>query len=146
MEISREQRFIALRNLDSYSDAEHISIDISGIQKNLVLFMDKIGNNAHDNGDWADAKLIHVPDPNAADKVELKQTLDIAKALKEADYTVRILQSTAESTCGCTGCICRQKSNAGGGQCTGSSTAGSRTGTESSGCSRLSGSFKETSE
>lgn len=50
--------------------------------------MDKIGNNAHDNGDWADAKLIHVPDPNAADKVELKQTLDIAKALKEADYTV----------------------------------------------------------
>ena len=74
--------------LDSYSDAEHISIDISGIQKNLVLFMDKIGNNAHDNGDWADTKLIHVPDPNAADKVELKQTLDIAKALKEADYTV----------------------------------------------------------
>ena len=74
--------------LDSYSDAEHISIDISGIQKNLVLFMDKVENNAHDNGDWADAKLIHVPDPNAADKVELKQTLDIAKALKEADYTV----------------------------------------------------------
>lgn len=74
--------------LDSYSDAEHISIDISGIQKNLVLFMDKVENNAHDNGDWADAKLIHVPDPNAADKSELKQTLDIAKALKEADYTV----------------------------------------------------------
>ena len=38
--------------LDSYSDAEHISIDISGIQKNLVLFMDKVENNAHDNGDW----------------------------------------------------------------------------------------------
>ena len=52
--------------LDTYSDAEHISIDISGIQKNLVLFMDKIGTNSHDNGDWADAKLIHVPDPNAA--------------------------------------------------------------------------------
>lgn len=50
--------------------------------------MDKVENNAHDNGDWADAKLIHTPDPNAADKVELKQTLDIAKALKEADYTV----------------------------------------------------------
>ena len=83
--------------LDSYSDAEHISIDISGIQKNLVLFMDKVENNAHDNGDWADAKLIHVPDPNAADKSELKQTLDIAKALKEADYTVESYKALQEA-------------------------------------------------
>ncbi len=83
--------------LDTYSDAEHISIDISGIQKNLVLFMDKIGDNAHDNGDWADAKLIHVADPNAADKSELKQTLDIAKALKEADYTVESYKALQEA-------------------------------------------------
>ena len=83
--------------LDTYSDAEHISIDISGIQKNLVLFMDKIGDNAHDNGDWADAKLIHVADPNAADKSELKQTLDIAKALKEADYTVESYKALLEA-------------------------------------------------
>lgn len=83
--------------LDTYSDAEHISIDISGIQKNLVLFMDKIGDNAHDNGDWADAKLIHAADPNAADKSELKQTLDIAKALKEADYTVESYKALQEA-------------------------------------------------
>ena len=83
--------------LDTYSDAEHISIDISGIQKNLVLFMDKIGDNAHDNGDWADAKLIHVADPNAADKSELKQTLDIAKAFKEADYTVESYKALQEA-------------------------------------------------
>ena len=83
--------------LDSYSDAEHISIDISDIQKNLVLFMDKVENNAHDNGDWADAKLIHTPDPNAADKNELKQTLDIAKALKEADYTVESYKALQEA-------------------------------------------------
>lgn len=83
--------------LDTYSDAEHISIDISGIQKNLVLFMDKIGSNSHDNGDWADAKLIHVPDPNAADKSELKQTLDIAKELKEADYTVESYKALQEA-------------------------------------------------
>lgn len=90
-EIYRSQK------LDSYSDAEHISIDISGIQKNLVLFMDKISTNAHDNGDWADAKLIHTPDPNAADKSELKQTLDIAKALKEADYTVDSYKALQEA-------------------------------------------------
>ena len=83
--------------LNTYNDAEHVSIDISGIQKNLVLFMDKIGNNAHDNGDWADAKLIHVPDPNAADKSELKQTLDIAKAFKEADYTVESYKALQEA-------------------------------------------------
>lgn len=59
--------------------------------------MDKVENNAHDNGDWADAKLIHVPDPNAADKSELKQTLDIAKALKEADYTVESYKALQEA-------------------------------------------------
>ena len=59
--------------------------------------MDKIGDNAHDNGDWADAKLIHVADPNAADKSELKQTLDIAKALKEADYTVESYKALQEA-------------------------------------------------
>lgn len=74
--------------LDSFSEAEHISLDITSLEKNLVLYMDPNGSNSHDNGDWADAKVIKVPDPNAADKTELKAALDTAKSLKAADYTV----------------------------------------------------------
>ena len=74
--------------LDSYSEAEHISLDITSLEKNLILYMDPNGSNSHDNGDWADAKVIKVPDPNAADKTELKAALDTAKGLNEADYTV----------------------------------------------------------
>ena len=58
------------------------------MEKNLILYMDPNGSNSHDNGDWADAKVIKVPDPNAADKTELKAALDTAKGLNEADYTV----------------------------------------------------------
>lgn len=73
--------------LDSFSEAEHISIDITNLQKNLILYMDPNGSNSHDNGDWADAKIIHAPDPNAADKTEMKAALDTARELKAENYT-----------------------------------------------------------
>lgn len=74
------------------SEAEHISLDITGVTK-LRLVMDQNGSNSHDNGDWADAKLILVPDPDAADKSMLKAALDAAKALKAEDYTVETAET-----------------------------------------------------
>lgn len=72
--------------MDSDSEAEHISLNITGV-KELKLVMDKNILNAHDNGDWADAKLIVVPDPDAVVKTGLKEAIQKAEGMKAEDYT-----------------------------------------------------------
>jgi len=90
-----EKELYRSKLLDTNSGAEHISLNITGATQ-LRLVMDKNGNNAHDNGDWADAKLIRVPDPDAAVKTELKEALDAAKAFISSDYTVETYEALAK--------------------------------------------------
>ena len=63
--------------------AEYINVCVTGMTK-LRLVMDKNANNGHDNGDWADAKLVI---SDEADKGALKEALDAAETLRETDYT-----------------------------------------------------------
>ncbi len=63
--------------------AEYINVCVTGVTR-LRLVMDKNVTDGHDNGDWADAKLVI---SNEADKSALKTALDAAKELKEKDYT-----------------------------------------------------------
>lgn len=89
-----EKELYASKLLDTNTEAERISLDITGASR-LRLVMDQNVGNSHDNGDWADAKLILVPDPNAADKTVLKAALDAARLLKAEDYTVDTAQALA---------------------------------------------------
>ncbi len=91
-----EQELYRSERLDTKSEAESINVCVTGVTQ-LRLFMDKIGTNSHDNGDWADAKLVI---SNEADKSALKTALDAAKELKETDYTAEtfILLSAAITT------------------------------------------------
>lgn len=79
----QEQQLHKSAKLDTRSEAEYVNVCVTGMSR-IRLYMDKIGTNSHDNGDWADAKLVI---SNEANKGPLKTAIDAAKALNETDYT-----------------------------------------------------------
>ncbi|MEY8391360.1 InlB B-repeat-containing protein [Lachnospiraceae bacterium 45-W7] len=55
----KETELYRSKLLDTNSEAEYINVDVTGVTT-LKLVMDKNVSNSHDNGDWADAKLVKV--------------------------------------------------------------------------------------